>query len=95
MAASTSLARAGDLGRPRTVDLAELAHRHGETWRPVFARAGRALQVEATPALPARVSPGGVAQALDVLDLRYVRRHGEHICGSDARYSSNLRCSIV
>ena len=69
------LARAGDLGRPRDVDLAELARRHAGDWRPVFARAGRTLRVEVEPSLPARVSPGGVAQALDVL-LENALNHG-------------------
>jgi signal transduction histidine kinase len=70
-----ALARAGDIGRPRDIDLSELARRHAGEWRPVFARAGRALRVDVEPSLPARVSPGGVAQALDVL-LENALRHG-------------------
>jgi signal transduction histidine kinase len=62
-----ALARVGDIGRPRDVDLAELARAHGEYWRPVYERAGRELRVHARGPLHARVSPGGVAQALDVL----------------------------
>ena len=69
------LARVGDIGRPRDVDLAELARRHGEHWRPVYARAGRELRLDADGPLPARVSPGGVAQALDVL-LENALAHG-------------------
>ena len=38
------LARVGDIGRPRDIDLAELARRHGEYWRPVYVRAGRRLR---------------------------------------------------
>src|SRR4051794_39338982 len=70
-----ALARAGDIGRPRDIDLADLARRHAADWRPVFARAGRPLQVDVDPSLPARVSPGGVAQALDVL-LENALAHG-------------------
>jgi signal transduction histidine kinase len=62
-----ALAKAGDIGEPRDVDLAELANRHGETWQPVYSGAGRPLRVDVERPLPARVSPGGVAQALDVL----------------------------
>jgi signal transduction histidine kinase len=70
-----ALARAGDLGTPRDVDLAQLAREHAASWRPVFARAGRALRLTVEPSLPARVSPGGVAQALDVL-LENAIEHG-------------------
>jgi signal transduction histidine kinase len=70
-----ALARAGDLGAPRDIDLAELAREHATTWRPVFARAGRALELHGDSPLPARVSPGGVAQALDVL-LENALEHG-------------------
>jgi signal transduction histidine kinase len=70
-----ALARAGDIGEPRDVDLADLARRHADDWRPVYARAGRAFSVETAPSLPARVSPGGVAQALDVL-LENALTHG-------------------
>jgi signal transduction histidine kinase len=69
------LARAGDIGRPRDVDLAQLARQHADGWRPVYARARRALHVETASPLPARVSPGGVAQALDVL-LENALSHG-------------------
>jgi signal transduction histidine kinase len=70
-----ALARAGDLGTPRDVDLARLARDHAASWRPVFARAGRSLRLSVEPSLPARVSPGGVAQALDVL-LENAIEHG-------------------
>ena len=69
------LARVGDIGRPRDIDLAELARRHGEYWRPVYLKAGRPLRIDADGSLPARVSPGGVAQALDVL-LENALTHG-------------------
>ncbi|WP_028063919.1 HAMP domain-containing sensor histidine kinase [Solirubrobacter soli] len=70
-----ALARAGDIGRPTDVDLASVARDHTATWKPVYARAGRTLVLEATVPLPARVSPGGVAQALDVL-LENALHHG-------------------
>lgn len=70
-----ALARAGDIGEPRDVDLAEVAERHGQQWQPVYARAHRSLQVAIEPPLPARVSIGGVAQALDVL-LENALTHG-------------------
>ena len=69
------LARVGDIGQPRDIDLAELARRHADAWRPVYARAGRVLNAATDPTLPARVSPGGVAQALDVL-LENALTHG-------------------
>src|SRR3954454_17051284 len=70
-----ALARAGDIGEPRDVDLAELADRHGDAWQPVYADAGRPLRLEVERPLPARVRPGGVAQALDVL-LENALTHG-------------------
>jgi signal transduction histidine kinase len=70
-----ALARAGDIGQPRDIDLAALARAHAAGWQPVFARAGRGLRVIVDAPLPARVSPGGVAQALDVL-LENALHHG-------------------
>jgi signal transduction histidine kinase len=69
------LARAGDIGRPRDVDLAALAREHARGWAPLYARGGRRLDARVTAPLPARVSPGGVAQALDVL-LENALNHG-------------------
>jgi signal transduction histidine kinase len=70
-----ALARAGDIGEPRDIDLAALAEGHAHEWQPVYARAHRTLEVAIEPPLPARVSPGGVAQALDVL-LENALTHG-------------------
>jgi signal transduction histidine kinase len=70
-----ALARAGDIGQPRDVDLADLAREHAAGWRPLYARAGRVLEARIAGPLPARVSPGGVAQALDVL-LENAIQHG-------------------
>jgi signal transduction histidine kinase len=69
------LARAGDIGQPRDVDLADLAREHAAGWAPLYARVGRRLQASVETPLPARVSPGGVAQALDVL-LENAIAHG-------------------
>jgi len=79
-----ALARAGDIGRPRDLDLAELADRHGDTWLPVYAEAGRPLRIDVQRPLPARVSPGGVAQALDVL-LENALTHGKGTTRLSAR----------
>jgi signal transduction histidine kinase len=70
-----ALARAGGIGQPRDVDLADLAREHAAGWRPLYGRAGRVLQARIEAPLPARVSPGGVAQALDVL-LENALQHG-------------------
>jgi signal transduction histidine kinase len=70
-----ALARAGDIGQPRDVDLADLAREHAAQWQPLYARTGRRLDVRVEGPLPARVSPGGVAQALDVL-LENAITHG-------------------
>jgi signal transduction histidine kinase len=70
-----ALARAGDIGQPRDVDLAEIARRHADDWQPIYQRAGRRLRLTVEPVVPARVSPGGVAQALDVL-LENALNHG-------------------
>jgi signal transduction histidine kinase len=84
-----ALARAGDIGRPRDVDLAQLAREHADGWKPLYARRGRVLRAEIDEPLPARVSPGGVAQALDVL-LENAMTHGSgttrlHAAVSDGR----------
>jgi signal transduction histidine kinase len=78
-----ALARAGDLGAPRDVDLAQLAREHAASWRPMFARAGRSLRLSVDASLPARVSPGGVAQALDVL-LENAIAHGAGVTRLEA-----------
>ena len=53
-----ALARAGDLGTPRDVDLAALARDHAASWRPVFARAGRSLQLTVESPLARAGQPG-------------------------------------
>lgn len=70
-----TLARAGTAGTPAAVDLARLARQHATRWGPAFARAGRTLVLDANTPVPVRVTPGGVAQALDVL-VENGLRHG-------------------
>ncbi len=70
-----TLARAGTAGTPAAVDLARLAGQHARRWEPAFARAGRTLVLDAKAPVPVRVTPGGVAQALDVL-VENGLRHG-------------------
>jgi signal transduction histidine kinase len=76
------LARAGHAGAVVTLDLAVMARLHGEGWAPLFARAGRRLRVDVDVdaatgrgGLWAQATPGGVAQALDVL-LDNALQHG-------------------
>src|SRR4051794_8722987 len=88
------LARAGDIGRPRDVDLADLAREHATGWQPVYARAGRALSIRVDEPLPARVSPGGVAQALDVL-LENAIAHGAGTTHLHARLVDGRRVLAV
>ena len=73
-----ALARAGDIGEPRDVDLADLARRHADDWRPVYAAAGRAFTVEtdavaARARQPRRRRPGARRPARERADPR--RRH--------------------
>jgi signal transduction histidine kinase len=70
-----ALARAGDIGQARDLDLAAVAEEHAKVWRPVFERARRPLVVDISGPLPVRVSRGGIAQALDVL-LENALTHG-------------------
>jgi signal transduction histidine kinase len=62
-------------GKPIPVNLGSVAHEHAGTWRPVFARAGRALGVSASKNVLAHASRGTVGQVLDVL-LDNALRHG-------------------
>jgi signal transduction histidine kinase len=57
------------------VDLARIANEHAAIWRPVFARAGRRLEIAARPGTAAQASRGTVGQILDVL-LDNALRHG-------------------
>jgi signal transduction histidine kinase len=57
------------------MNLGAVAHEHAGTWRPVFARAGRSLEVVAAKNVVAYASRGTVGQVLDVL-LDNALRHG-------------------
>jgi signal transduction histidine kinase len=57
------------------MNLGAVAHEHAGTWRPVFARAGRALEVVAAKNVVADASRGTVGQVLDVL-LDNALQHG-------------------
>jgi signal transduction histidine kinase len=70
--AMASDGRAGDATR---LDVPALVREHAARWRPLFARAGRRLRVEADGHVEVVVSRGGVGQALDVL-IDNALRHG-------------------
>lgn len=76
MIAELLAASRGEDRRDReTIELEALARRHTERWRPTYARAGRALTVEASPCPPVAGTTGGVGLALDVL-LENALSHG-------------------
>src|SRR6478672_10432661 len=60
-------ARQARAGKLIPVNLGSVAHDHAGTWRPVFARSGRALEVAASKNVLAHASRGTVGQVLDVL----------------------------
>jgi signal transduction histidine kinase len=61
------MARHGRAGEARPLDLPALVRGHAVRWRPLLARAGRALVLELDDAVRPVASRGGVGQALDVL----------------------------
>jgi signal transduction histidine kinase len=65
------------------LDAAEVAREHGRTWAPLFARAGRRLDVDAAQPLSVVASRGGVGQAIDVL-LDNALRHGAGVAALSA-----------
>ena len=68
-------ARQASTAEPIAVNLGGVAYDHAGTWRPVFARSGRVLDVVAAKNVLARASRGTVGQVLDVL-LDNSLRHG-------------------
>jgi signal transduction histidine kinase len=70
-------AREARAGEAVDLDLAALTRRHAETWRVLYTRGGRALEVDAGAGSPVMVhaSPGALGQVLDVL-LENALRHG-------------------
>ncbi len=89
------LAHARDArGRPLPVNLATVAHEHAATWRPVFARAGRALEVRAAKNVVARASRGTVGQILDVL-LDNALHHGAGTTRIEIEADAHAACLAV
>jgi signal transduction histidine kinase len=70
-----ALARNSSAGSREPVELRAQAHRHAASWRPLYARAGRSLEVEAAGEVVGRASRGTVGQVLEVL-LANALRHG-------------------
>ena len=71
-----TLARKGSAGTPENIDLAALASEHARRWEPQFHQVARQIRLDARNPVVARVTPGGVAQALDVL-IENALRHGK------------------
>jgi signal transduction histidine kinase len=59
----------------RPLQLADLVADHAAAWRPIFAKAGRRLAIDAQEPVVGLASAGAVGQALDVL-LENALRHG-------------------
>ncbi|HEX2850468.1 MAG TPA: HAMP domain-containing sensor histidine kinase [Acidimicrobiales bacterium] len=70
-----AFAREGRAGGTETVELAPFLEGEAARWRPVLAAEGRALVIHVPPRLRADVSPGALAQVLDVL-VENARVHG-------------------
>jgi signal transduction histidine kinase len=68
-------ARNSSIGPRLPVDLGAVTYEHALTWQPVYAHAGRSLEVAAAKNVIARASRGTVGQVLDVL-LANALRHG-------------------
>jgi signal transduction histidine kinase len=68
-------ARNSRAGQREPVDLRSQAYQHAASWRPVYARARRSLEVEAPGEAVGRASRGTVGQVLDVM-LANALHHG-------------------
>jgi signal transduction histidine kinase len=68
-------ARQGDGRRRTATNLGVVATEHVATWRPMFARAGRTIELASTRNVLVMASPGTVGQVVDVL-LENALRHG-------------------
>jgi signal transduction histidine kinase len=68
-------ARRASTAQRIVVNLGTVVHEHASSWRSVFVRAGRALEVESAKNVLAHASRGTVGQVLDVL-LDNALRHG-------------------
>lgn len=87
-------ARQASTGKPIPVNLASVAHEHAGTWRPVFARSGRALEVRASKTVLAHASRGTVGQVLDVL-LDNALRHGAGAARIEVTTDGRAACVAV
>lgn len=77
-------ARRARVGELVSVNLGAVAHDHAGIWRPVFARAGRRLDVATDHNVVVRASPGTAGQVLDVL-LDNALDHGAGTVRVEAR----------
>jgi signal transduction histidine kinase len=68
-------AREASAGEVAPIDLADLARRHAATWRVLFGRVGRRLEVDDPAPVHVTASPAAVGQVLDVL-LDNALHHG-------------------
>jgi signal transduction histidine kinase len=68
-------AREASAGEAAPIDLTDLAEQHVETWRVLFQRAGRGLELEAPAAVSVTASAAALGQVLDVL-LDNALHHG-------------------
>jgi signal transduction histidine kinase len=89
-----ALARQASAGEAIAVNLATVAHEHAGTWRPVFARAGRTLEVRAVKNVMVNASPGTVGQVLDVL-LDNALRHGTGATRIELTVEDRTACIAV
>lgn len=87
-------ARRMSTGKPIEVNLASVAHEHAGTWRPVFARSGRALEVGTSKNVLAHASRGTVGQVLDVL-LDNALRHGAGATRIEVTTDGRAACIAV
>jgi signal transduction histidine kinase len=87
-------ARQASTARPIAVNLGSVAYEHAGTWRPVFARAGRALEVAASKNVLAHASRGTVGQVLDVL-LDNALRHGAGATRIEVSADGRTACVAV
>jgi signal transduction histidine kinase len=69
-------ARRASAGETATIDLADLARRHGDTWKVLFERANRRLEIAAPGRVSVTASPAALGQVLDVL-LDNALHHGD------------------
>ncbi len=68
-------AREASAGEATGFDLADLSRRHADTWKVLFQRAGRSLDVDAPVAVGVTASAAALGQVLDVL-LDNALHHG-------------------